>query len=68
MAHFKVTIKERLFPRLLTSHFLGDVTEEYIIDFYGLHEPDVAWYKIEKIQGPCSIEELDKIAETIKQL
>lgn len=34
---------------LQTSYSGKEVTEEYLIEFFGLNNPDVEWYKIEKI-------------------
>jgi hypothetical protein len=51
MKHFKAHIKERgkdgkvrhLFPE-----FCGNVTKEYLIDFWGLNNDDVIDYNIEE--------------------
>ncbi|MDE6284656.1 MAG: hypothetical protein K2M17_02825 [Bacilli bacterium] len=32
-----------------TSYSGQEVTEEYLIEFFGLKNPDVEWYKIEKL-------------------
>lgn len=48
MTRYKVTIKEKGVPKPITTHYVGDVTEKFIVDFYGLHKSDVEWYKIEK--------------------
>ena len=46
---YNITIKEygRSKP-LHTAHIGREMTEQELIDFYGLAEPDVEWYKIEK--------------------
>ena len=51
MKHFKATIKEmgkdgvvgHVFPE-----FVGNVTREYLIDFWGLNNPDVLEWSIEE--------------------
>lgn len=30
-----------------TTYYTGDCTVEFLIDFFGLEEPDVLWYEIE---------------------
>ena len=54
MKHWKATIKERNKNGLLTPSYIGNVTKEFLIDFWGLNEPDVEWYEIHEIK-----EELD---------
>ncbi len=47
---YKIIIKEYNNSKPLTSIYSGqEVSEQYLIDFYGLNNPDVEWYKIEKI-------------------
>ena len=51
MKHFRATIKEKgkdgvirhVFPE-----YVGDVTKEYLIDFWGLNNPDVLEWNIEE--------------------
>ena len=33
-----------------SNEFVGDVDRAYLIKFFGLHEPDVEWFRIEEIQ------------------
>ena len=33
----------------ITSIFSGDVSEQYLIDHYGLNENDIEWYTIKKL-------------------
>lgn len=48
MKTYNVTIKEVGNPNLLHPSYTGDVDRDFIIDFFGLNEPDVEWYKIEE--------------------
>ena len=65
MTTWKATIKERGNDHLLTPELVGNmfdyITDEqqrdnqcikYLIGFWGLEEPDVEWYKLEKIDTP----------------
>ena len=50
MKTYKATIKERgrdgvLTPTYTTSE---DVSRKFLIDFWGLNEPDVEWWRIEE--------------------
>lgn len=49
MATYNITVKEVGNPRLLHPSYTGDVDEQFIIQFFGLKDPDVEWYKIEKV-------------------
>ena len=48
---YQVTIKEVGKQNVLkpTYSSITEVTEEFLIKFFGLNNPDVEWYKIEKI-------------------
>ena len=47
---YKITIKEVGNQNVLQTSYSGkEVTEEFLIEFFGLKNPDVEWYKIEKI-------------------
>jgi hypothetical protein len=48
MKHFKATIKERG-GHILHPEYYGDVTKEFLIDFWGCNEPDVVWYTIKEV-------------------
>ena len=51
MKHFKATIKEKGKDgqvHVLHPEFVGDVTSEYLIDFWGLNNPDVIGYTIDE--------------------
>lgn len=57
MITWKATIKERGNEKLLTPMYcvpedgMHDyIDEDFLIDFWGLNEPDVEWYKLEKIE------------------
>ena len=52
MKHFKATIKENSMDgviRTLRPEFVGDATKEYLINFWGLNNPDVLEWKIEEL-------------------
>ena len=44
---FNVQVKEKGKDGILTPSYTGDVDREFVINFFGLREPDVEWYKIE---------------------
>lgn len=44
--HYIIRIKERGSDREIETHFVGNKTKRYIIDFYGLENPDVESYEI----------------------
>ena len=51
MKHFKATIKEQGkdgVVRHVFPEFVGNVTKEYLIDFWGLNNPDVLEWTIEE--------------------
>lgn len=56
MVTWKATIKEVGNPHILTPTYLISNDEEsfldrqYFIDFWGLEEDDVEWYKLERIE------------------
>lgn len=47
MKTWKATIKERDCNHLLTPTYIGNVDREFLINFWGLNESDVEWYKLE---------------------
>lgn len=47
MKVWKLQIKEIGNDNILTPQLWADVNEEYVINFYGLKNPDIEWYKIE---------------------
>ena len=52
MKHFKATIKEKGMDgviRILRPEFFGDANKEYLINFWGLNNPDVLEWKIEEL-------------------
>lgn len=49
MITYNITVKEVGNPRLLHPSYTGDVDEQFIIQFFGLKEPNVELYKIEKV-------------------
>lgn len=50
MKTWKATIKERGRNHLLTPTYIGNVDREFLINFWGLKEPDVEWYKLECVK------------------
>jgi len=49
MTHFKIKMKERGVDgnvRMLETEYIGDVTPEYVIDFFGLNNTDILDYEI----------------------
>lgn len=48
--HFKITVKERSTGHIVTPEFIGYKTREQVIEFFGLREPDIEWYKIEECE------------------
>ena len=48
MKTWEITIKEGGNPNLLHPSYTGDVDRDFIIEFFGLNEPDVEWYKIKE--------------------
>lgn len=57
MVTWEATIKERGNDHLLhPTYSVSDneatyVTNAFLVDFFGLNEPDVEWYKIEKVEN-----------------
>ncbi len=45
--HYEITTKEVGRERLIKTSYIGDRDRKYIIDFFGLNQPDVEWYTIE---------------------
>ena len=48
MATFKVTFKESYMPHEVERTCVASLKKD-VIDFYGLKEKDIEWYKIEEI-------------------
>ena len=46
---FKIITKEVGREKPIETLFTGDVDENYLIEFFGLREPDVEWFKIQQI-------------------
>ncbi len=49
--HFKITIKEYGREKPIETSYDGDVNHQFLIDHFGLNNPDVEWYGID-IQDP----------------
>lgn len=50
MTHWRVTVKEWNTPHEIESDNISHMTREQIIDFYGLRELDVEYYRIEVVK------------------
>ena len=48
---YKVTIKEINNDHLVHTSLTTDEDLDYVRDFFGLEEPDVEWYSVEKIKN-----------------
>lgn len=48
MKTFKATIKEKGNDHLLHPTYIGDADEQFLIELWGLNEPDIEWYTIEE--------------------
>lgn len=48
--HWKVTIKEVGKEKAITTEIHGCYDEKYVVDFYGLTNDDVEWYKLEELK------------------
>lgn len=46
--HFKIIAKERCTGHIVTPEYTGNKTREQVIEFFGLREPDIEWFKIEE--------------------
>lgn len=52
---YKITLKEVGRDLILHPSYYGNKTEEEVIEFFGLKEPDIEWYYIEKFEGNLRI-------------
>ena len=52
MRHWKCTIKEVGKEKPIVSEYIGDdcFDEKKCVDWWGLNNPDVEWYKLEEIK------------------
>ena len=48
--HFKIITKEVGRDNPIETKYIGDVDRAYLIKFFGLHERDVEWFRIEEVQ------------------
>lgn len=44
--HFKIRAKERTTGQIVTPEFIGYKSQNEVIEFFGLEEPDIEWYEI----------------------
>lgn len=49
MRHWKIIIKETGRPKPIETQHHGNLDRQGVIDFFGLDNCDVEWYKIEEI-------------------
>lgn len=49
MKKYRITYKEARKPKPGSTYYTGDKTEAQVIEFFGLDEPEVEWYKVELI-------------------
>lgn len=50
MKTFQVEYKEYTANHIGTTSYTGDCTENDVIDFFGLNEPDIEWFNITEIK------------------
>lgn len=50
--YWKVTIKEVGNDTPLVTNYYGYADEKKLVEFFGLKEPDVEWYKLEELEQP----------------
>lgn len=48
---FEVTVKEKMMDNPIITSYTGRADKEDVIDFYGLNEPDVEWYRIVEVNN-----------------
>ena len=48
--HFKIITKEVGREHPIETEFIDDVNRAYLIKFFGQHERDVEWFRIEELQ------------------
>ena len=70
MRHWKVEIKEVGNDHPVKSEYIGDehFDEIHCVEFWGLKNPDVEWYKLEEVKDPESADEIsdDEFAENVE--
>ncbi|MEZ3466148.1 MULTISPECIES: hypothetical protein [Muribaculaceae] len=49
--HWKIKLRERSTGHILTPEYDGYLDRDGVIEFFGLENPDVEWYRIEEV--PC---------------
>lgn len=49
MKTYNVKIKEVGNDHIITTSYKGVADRQAVIDWFGLEEPDVEWYKIEEV-------------------
>lgn len=45
--HYRIRVKERNNSHIVETEFIGNKSRRYIIDFFGLEQPDVESYTIQ---------------------
>lgn len=48
--HYRIMTKEVGRESPVITDFHGDVGRDYLIEFFGLKEDDVEWFRIEEVQ------------------
>lgn len=46
---WEITIKEVDKKEPFKTTHIGNLTKKEVVDFFGLEEPDVEWYKVEQV-------------------
>lgn len=47
--HFKIRAKERTTGQIVMPEFIGYKSQNEVIEFFGLEEPDIEWYEITEV-------------------
>lgn len=48
--HYRITTKEVGREHPIITDFYGDFDKAYLIDFFGLEEDDVEWFRMEEVK------------------
>lgn len=46
--HYQITIKEIGREKPIETEYIGNIDRRKLIEFFGLEEPDVEWYRIKE--------------------
>jgi hypothetical protein len=50
MRHWVCEIKEKGKEHTVSPELIGDYDEKYCVEFFGLKNPDVEWYKLREVE------------------